>query len=87
MRTSAKRAFTAVATGAAVIMMAAAGASAAPASGAASAAGTPAPAGAPRWEFIGEFPKAQCIELRDAYAGKAKCVKNAGGLYDLLVWV
>ncbi|MCX4967172.1 hypothetical protein OHA98_20785 [Streptomyces sp. NBC_00654] len=94
MRTTARRAFTTLATSAAVVMMATAGASAAPASASASASGTAgvtpatlAPAGAEGWDYIGEFSWATCIDLRDSYAGKAKCVENAGGLYDLYVWV
>ncbi|GAA3263872.1 hypothetical protein [Streptomyces lavendulae] len=88
MRTTAKRALATLTVSAALAMITIAGASAATASDATgAAAATRAPAGAPRWEFIGEFPKAQCIDLRDSYAGKAKCVKNAGGQYDLLIWV
>ncbi|MEE1804872.1 hypothetical protein [Streptomyces sp. BE133] len=88
MRTKARRAFTTLATSAAVVMMATAGASAAPASGTAGVTpATLAPAGAEGWEYIGEFSRAKCIDLRDSYAGKAKCVQNAGGLYDLYVWV
>lgn len=82
MRTSVKRAFATLTAAAALVVITTMGASAATAS-----AATTAPAGAPRWEHIGEFPKAQCLDLRDSYAGKAKCVKNAGGLYDLYVWV
>ncbi|MFG2340503.1 hypothetical protein [Streptomyces yangpuensis] len=88
MRTSAKRALTTLTAGAALLMITIAGAPAATASGTTGAAvAARASAGLPRWDFIGEFPKAQCIELRDAYAGKAKCVRNAGGLYDLFVRV
>ncbi|MDI6412579.1 hypothetical protein QLX52_27630 [Streptomyces albus] len=84
MRSTAKRAFATLATSAAVVMMAAAGASAA------TSGATPAPAGAAGvtgWEYMGEFSKSACYELRDSYAGSAKCVRNAGGLYDLYVWV
>ncbi|MET9693540.1 hypothetical protein ABZY81_34750 [Streptomyces sp. NPDC006514] len=88
MRTTAKRVFSTLATSAALVVITIMGASAATASGTTgAAAATLETAGVPRWEFIGEFPKAQCIAMRDAYAGKAKCVKNAGGLHDLLVWV
>ncbi|MFF2009456.1 hypothetical protein ACFVWY_10325 [Streptomyces sp. NPDC058195] len=88
MHTTARRAFTTLAASAAVVMMAAAGASAAPAPGTAGATPvTLAPTGAEGWEHIGEFPRATCIDLRDSYAGSAKCVLNAGGLYDLYVWV
>ncbi|MGY5124200.1 hypothetical protein [Streptomyces nigrescens] len=88
MRTTAKRAFTTLATSAAVVMMTTAGASAATTSGTAGVApATLAPAGAAAWEPIGEFSRAECIDLRDSYAGRAKCVRNAAGLYDLYVWV
>ncbi|WP_327266541.1 hypothetical protein OG444_38615 [Streptomyces sp. NBC_01232] len=91
MRTTVKRALTTLAAGAAVVMMATVGASAATTADTAAAAATPAalalPAAAPAWEHIGEFSKAECYSLRDSYAGKAKCVRNAGGLYDLYVKV
>ncbi|MEE1735785.1 hypothetical protein PUR49_04560 [Streptomyces sp. BE147] len=81
MRTTAKRAVVTLATSAAVVMMATVGASAA------TTGAAPAPAGAAGWDYIGEFSKSACIKLRDSYAGSAKCVQNAGGLYDLYVWV
>ncbi|MFB7183553.1 hypothetical protein ACFCYI_38325 [Streptomyces sp. NPDC056257] len=86
MRTTATRAFTAFATTAAVVMMATAGASAATTPGTAGAApAAAAPAQAAGWTWLGEYPKAECYALRDSYAGKAKCERNAGGLYDLYV--
>ncbi|MFD9373571.1 hypothetical protein ACFWA6_38540 [Streptomyces sp. NPDC060020] len=85
MRTTAIRAFTAFATTAAVVMMATAGASAATTPGTAGAAPAAAPAQAAGWTWLGEYPKAECYALRDSYAGKAKCERNAGGLYDLYV--
>ncbi|WP_030758166.1 hypothetical protein [Streptomyces griseus] len=84
MRTTAKRAIAAFATGAVLVLTATTAATAAPA---AALAPAPAPARAAGWEWIGEFSKAGCISLRDSYAGSAKCVRNAGGLYDLYVWV
>ena len=83
-----QRAIATLATSAAVVMMAAAGASAATTSGTAgSAPASPAPAAASGREYIGEFTRKQCYNLRDSYAGTAECVRNAGGLYDLYVWV
>ncbi|MER7043831.1 hypothetical protein ABT391_02805 [Streptomyces jumonjinensis] len=88
MRTAANRAFTTLVASAAVVLMAATGASAATTSGTAGAAPAPlAPSGATAWEYIGEFPRSQCYALRDSYAGRAKCERNAGGLFDLYVWV
>ncbi|GGS13256.1 MULTISPECIES: hypothetical protein [Streptomyces] len=87
MRTTAKRVLGALAAGAAVVMMASAGASAAAGTTATATAATLVPAKAAGWDYIGEFSKSECIALRDSYAGTAKCVRNAGGLYDLYVWV
>ncbi|MFD4373804.1 hypothetical protein [Streptomyces sp. NPDC058486] len=84
MRTTAQRAFAAIATAAALIMTATVAASAAPAPVRASVS---APTLAAGWEWMGEFSRRDCVELRDSYAGSAKCVRNAGGLYDLYVWV
>ncbi|MGW6982401.1 hypothetical protein ACWGE1_23670 [Streptomyces sp. NPDC054932] len=88
MRTTVIRVLATLATSAAVVMMTTTGASAATPPG--TAAGAPAhltPAGVPAWDHIGEFSRSECIWLRDSYVGKAKCVRNAGGLYDLYLWV
>ncbi|MFI8420916.1 hypothetical protein [Streptomyces sp. NPDC085479] len=80
MRATVKRVATTLAAGVAVAVLSTAGV--------ASAAPAPAvltPAGAQGWEYIGEFSRSECISLRDSYAGSAKCVRNAGGLYDLYV--
>ncbi|MFE9043483.1 hypothetical protein ACFY9F_23150 [Streptomyces sp. NPDC012421] len=83
MRATVKRVATTLAAGVAVAVMSTAGvASAAPA---APAPAVLTPAGAQGWEYIGEFSRSECISLRDSYAGSAKCVRNAGGLYDLYV--
>ncbi|MFG2337937.1 hypothetical protein [Streptomyces yangpuensis] len=88
MRTTVIRVLATLAAGAAVLVTGAAGAaSAAPApGGVAVAPAHRSPADATGWVFIGEYSKRECVSLRDSYAGRAKCVRNAGGLYDLYVW-
>ncbi|MEU9851738.1 hypothetical protein [Streptomyces sp. NPDC047974] len=85
MRTTAQRALAACAAAAALVMTATTAASAA--APAAARTSVSAPTLAAGWEWIGEFPYRDCVELRDSYAGSAKCVRNAGGLYDLYVLV
>ncbi|WP_030894793.1 hypothetical protein [Streptomyces sp. NRRL F-5053] len=82
MRTTAQRVITTLAGSAAIVMMAAVGASAAT-----TGATTAPPAGITGWQFLGEYSKSACYELRDSYAGEAKCIRNAAGLYDLYVRV
>ncbi|KOU90964.1 MULTISPECIES: hypothetical protein [Streptomyces] len=87
MRTTVIRVLATLAAGAAVLVTGAAGASAAPApGGVAVAPAHSSPADATGWVFLGEYSKRECVSLRDSYAGRAKCVRNADGLYDLYVW-
>ncbi|MBZ9598992.1 hypothetical protein ACWGQT_21725 [Streptomyces yangpuensis] len=87
MRITVIRVLATLAAGAAVLVTGAAGASAAPApTQAAVAPAHRSPADAAGWVFLGEYSKRECVSLRDSYAGRAKCVRNAGGLYDLYVW-
>lgn len=85
MRTTAQRALAACAAAAALVVTATTAASAAGPAGV--RASVSAPTLAAGWEWIGEFSYRDCVDLRDSYAGSAKCVRNAGGLYDLYVMV
>ncbi|MGW6537910.1 hypothetical protein ACWGBV_19945 [Streptomyces sp. NPDC055051] len=85
MRTTAMRVLAACAAAAVLGMTATTAAAATAPTG--DRASVPAPALAAGWEWMGEFSRRDCVELRDSYAGSAKCVRNAGGLYDLYVWV
>ncbi|MFC9948630.1 hypothetical protein [Streptomyces pratensis] len=38
-------------------------------------------------EYIGTFSRSACIELRDSYAGYARCDAIGGGWYELWVRV
>ncbi|MPY65034.1 hypothetical protein [Streptomyces spongiae] len=74
---------TGIALGATMLVGGAATAQAAPAASAADTASIAQAAAG--WEYIGTFKRAECISLKNSYAGEAKCDAIGSGWYEL--WV
>ncbi|MER5351231.1 hypothetical protein ABT093_12955 [Kitasatospora sp. NPDC002551] len=70
-------------TAAALLGTTAATAHAAPSGGTGSAVSV----AAGYWKKIGRYSYADCVDLRDSYAGEAQCRSAGGGRYDLWIWV